>query len=214
MLQTYAIPISEARTEIEVERSRFIASIAPARSIDDARAFIKMIRAEFSDASHNVPAYIIGGGKQVTDYCSDDGEPSGTSGMPTLMTLRGSGLGDVVIVVTRYFGGVLLGKGGLVKAYTSAAREAIRKVERGYPCVVNELEFVVGYDGYEILKKLIQKFGGMEIQEEFGVDVSLKCSLLESDTRAMLDQGADLFAGKLIYELIGKKELILPAREG
>lgn len=211
MSQTFAIPTNEARAEIEVERSRFIASIAPARSIEEARDYMKRIRSEFTNATHNVPAYIIGGGNQVTDYCSDDGEPSGTSGMPVLMALRGSGLGDVVIVITRYFGGVLLGKGGLVKAYTTAAQAVIASVERGYPRQVDEIEFVVGYEGYETIKKLIHKFGGLAVSEEFGVDVSIRCSILENDTQALLKQGADQFAGKLIYELVGKKEMIIPA---
>jgi len=214
MTQAFTIPINEARAEIEVERSRFIASVAPARSIEEAREYIKNIRAEFANASHNVPAYIIGGGNQVTDYCSDDGDASGTSGMPVLMALRGSGLGDVVVVVTRYFGGVLLGKGGLVKAYTTAAQEAIAKVRRGIPRLVDVIEFVVGYENYEILKKLLLKFGGLEISEDFGIDVSVRCSILESETKALLDQGADLFAGKLIYEHLGKKELIIPVEIG
>ena len=96
--------------------SRFIATLAPVFSPEEARTFIAHIKKEFADASHNVPAYIIGGGNTVTEFCSDDGEPSGTSGKPALAVLRGSGLGDVAVVITRYFGGTLLGTGGLVKA--------------------------------------------------------------------------------------------------
>ena len=92
--------------------------------------FIARIKKEFADASHNVPAYIIGGGNTVTEFCSDDGEPNGTSGKPALAVLRGSGLGDVAVVVTRYFGGTLLGTGGLVKAYTEATQLVVQAVPR------------------------------------------------------------------------------------
>ncbi|MFM8369105.1 MAG: YigZ family protein, partial [Chloroflexota bacterium] len=118
MSKPYLVPLTEIRREQMVVNSRFIATLAPAFSIDEARAFMKRIREEFADASHNVPVYIIGGGNTVTEYFSDDGEPSGTSGKPALTVLRGSGLGDAVLVVTRYFGGTLLGTGGVVKAYT------------------------------------------------------------------------------------------------
>ena len=121
MTRNYLVPLTEIRREQEVLKSRFIATLAPAFSIDEARAFMARMKKEFSDASHNVPVYVIGGGNTVTEYFSDDGEPSGTSGKPALAVLRGSGLGDVVLVITRYFGGTLLGTGGLVKAYTEAA---------------------------------------------------------------------------------------------
>ena len=109
MSKNYLIPLHEIRREHIVVNSKFIATLAPVVSTDDARAFIARIKKEFADASHNVPAYIIGGGNTVTEYFSDDGEPAGTSGRPALTVLRGSGLGDVVVVVTRYFGGNIVG---------------------------------------------------------------------------------------------------------
>ena len=131
MSKPYFLPTEEMRRELIVLNSRFIATIAPALNIDEARTFIKRIKHEFADASHNVPAYIIGGGNTVTEYFSDDGEPSGTSGKPALAVLRGSGLGDAALVITRYFGGTLLGTGGLVKAYTESAQLAVNAVGRG-----------------------------------------------------------------------------------
>src|SRR5215207_5409204 len=127
----YAIPLRAIRREQVVVNSRFIATLAPVFSIEEARAFIARIRKEFADASHNVPAYIIGGGNTVTEFFSDDGEPSGTAGKPALAVLRGSGLGDVAVVVTRYFGGTLLGTGGLVKAYTESTQMVAEAVGRG-----------------------------------------------------------------------------------
>src|SRR5215216_5950308 len=125
MMRPYSVPLDEIRRELVVVNSRFIATLAPVSTIDAARAFLSRIRKEFGDASHNVPAYIIGGGNTVTEYFSDDGEPSGTAGRPALAVLRGSGLGDVVVVVTRYFGGTLLGTGGLVRAYGAAVKAVL-----------------------------------------------------------------------------------------
>src|SRR5512138_747744 len=131
MSKPYLIPLNEIRREHVVVNSRFLATLAPVFSIDDARAFIARIKKEFAEATHNVPAYIIGGGNTVTEYSSDDGEPSGTAGKPALAVLRGSGLGDVAVVVTRYFGGTLLGTGGLVNAYTESTQMVVNAVERG-----------------------------------------------------------------------------------
>ena len=122
MQNLYLIPACEIRREYAQLNSRFIATLAPAFNNDEARAFTRRIRLEFSDATHHVSAYIIGGGNSLTEYCSDDGEPQGTAGRPALAVLRGSGLGDAALVITRYFGGSLLGTGGLVKAYTESAQ--------------------------------------------------------------------------------------------
>lgn len=206
----HVIPLKKARVKVEVQHSIFIASLAPTRSIEQARDFIREIRSEFPDANHHVPAYLIGGRNQIIDYCSDDGEPSGTAGMPVLMTLRGSGLGDVAVVVTRYFGGVLLGKGGLVKAYTNAAQTVIAITERGYPALVTDIQFIAGYDQFETLKKEIHKFDGKDISEDFEVDVTIQCSIINSRLDELLGSCANLFAGKLIYELRGVREIVFP----
>src|SRR5215211_5283410 len=131
MSTPYLVPLNEIRREHVVVNSRFIATLAPVFSIDEARMFISRIKKEFAEASHNVPVYVIGGGNTVTEYFSDDGEPSGTAGRPALAVLRGSGLGDVAVVITRYFGGTLLGTGGLVKAYTESTQLVVNAVGRG-----------------------------------------------------------------------------------
>ena len=128
-MDRYLIPAQETRIEIIVVNSRFIATAAPVFSVDEAKAFIAKVREEFADASHNVPTYLIGHGASVIAHCSDDGEPSGTAGRPALAVLRGSGLGDVAVVVTRYFGGTKLGTGGLVRAYGDAVREVLAVLE-------------------------------------------------------------------------------------
>ena len=108
-MSRYPVPLRETRRELIVVNSRFIATLAPVFSVEQAKAFVARIRQEFADATHNVPAYLVGNGASVIEHCSDDGEPSGTAGRPALTVLKGSGLGDSAVVVTRYFGGIKLG---------------------------------------------------------------------------------------------------------
>lgn len=109
----------------EEKKSRFIAYVAPASSEEEAVSFIDSIKKKHYDARHNCPAFIIGRNRQLT-RCSDDGEPSGTAGKPIMEVLMGAGVTNVVVVVTRYFGGTLLGTGGLVRAYTQAVQEGLK----------------------------------------------------------------------------------------
>lgn len=116
------------RTELEVKRSRFLTTLARVDDEDAARAVVAAVRAEFPDARHHCLAFVVDHpDAQPTERSSDDGEPAGTAGMPMLEVLRGSGVGNVVAVVTRYFGGVLLGTGGLVRAYSDAVSLALEQ---------------------------------------------------------------------------------------
>lgn len=107
--------------EYIIEKSRFIAHAMPVTSLDEARDYVAAVKEEYRDATHNVPAIIVGA-KQEVQWASDDGEPSGTSGLPMLKLIAGEGLTNLAVVVTRYFGGIKLGTGGLARAYTAAAR--------------------------------------------------------------------------------------------
>src|SRR5215208_5815551 len=167
MSKSYSIPLNEIRLEHVVVNSRFIATIAPVLTVEEARAFMARIKKEFADASHNVPAYVIGGGNTVTEYISDDGEPSGTAGRPALAVLRGSGLGDVAVVITRYFGGTLLGTGGLVKAYTESAQLVVNAVERGRRVPVHVAMVAIPYNLLERVRLLVARQGGMILNEDF-----------------------------------------------
>jgi uncharacterized YigZ family protein len=172
-MEHYLIPAREARIEIRVVNSRFIATAAPVFSVEEGRAFIARIRSEFADASHNVPAYLIGHGATVTAHCHDDGEPSGTAGRPALAVLRGSGLGDVVVVVTRYFGGTKLGTGGLVRAYGDAVREVLAVLPRATKVATHTVEVTVPYSAFEPVRLLISEHHGEVLQQEFAAQVSL-----------------------------------------
>ena len=173
MSSPYLIPAEEIRREHVVVNSRFIATLAPVASTDEARAFIARVRKEFSDATHNVPAYIIGGGNNVTDYCSDDGEPSGTAGRPALAVLRGSGLGDVAVVITRYFGGTLLGKGGLVRAYTESTQMVVNAVRRARRQQVHVAMLVLPYNLLERVRMLVNRHQGDILDEEFAANITM-----------------------------------------
>jgi uncharacterized YigZ family protein len=169
----YPNPPSTARAEHIVVNSRFIATIGEARTVQDAKAFIDAVRSEFSDATHNVFAYICGYGPSTTEGMSDDGEPSGTAGRPALTVLRGSGLGDVVVVITRYFGGTKLGTGGLVRAYTQSAQAALEVLPRAERVELRRGLLEIPYPIYERAKLLVDACGGRIETEEFGTAVVL-----------------------------------------
>ncbi|MBL8098078.1 MAG: YigZ family protein [Anaerolineales bacterium] len=209
MSSNYLIPTEEIRREYDVMKSRFIATLAPAFSIDEARTFISNIKKEFSDASHNVPVYIIGGGNTVTEYFSDDGEPSGTAGKPALSVLRGSGLGDVVLVITRYFGGTLLGTGGLVKAYTESAQLVVNQVKRGRRIPVHVAEITIPYNLLERLRLSVIKHHGQIVSEEYAEDIRIRLQVRQEAFELFQSELRELSAGKIQADIIESKEEIV-----
>lgn len=191
------IPAREVRVELRVVNSRFIATLGPAFSVEEARAFIDRMREDFADASHNVPAFVIGHGSSVTAHCSDDGEPSGTAGRPALAVLQGSGIGDAVVVVTRYFGGTKLGTGGLVRAYGDAVREAIRILPLAEKVPTQTLMVAVPYSLYERVRLLIDDLHGVRLDEEFAADVTLTARFAAEKVPLFRQTLQELSAGKL-----------------
>ena len=173
MAQRNLIPAGETRTEIRVSNSRFIATIAPAFTPKEAKVFIKRMKLEFADASHNVPAFVVGHGATVTAHCNDDGEPSGTAGRPALAVLQGSGLGDAVVVVTRYFGGTKLGTGGLVRAYGDAVRAILEIVPRAEKVPTHTVMMAVPYNLFEQSRLLVEAHHGRILDKDFAADVTI-----------------------------------------
>jgi uncharacterized YigZ family protein len=201
--------LNEIRREHQVVNSRFVATIAPAFSIDEARAFMTRIKSEFADANHHVPVYMIGGGNTVTEYFSDDGEPAGTSGKPALAVLRGSGLGDVVLVIIRYFGGTLLGTGGLVRAYTESAQLVVNAVGRGKRIAVQVGMIAIPYNLLERMRLLVSRHKGEILGEEFAGDITLTMQIPVSEYDVFKLDLNELAAGKLQIETIEMKEVIV-----
>jgi uncharacterized YigZ family protein len=193
------IPAEETAAEIRVANSRFIATIAPAFSVDKARAFIKRMKTEYSDANHNVPAFVVGHGASVTSHSSDDGEPSGTAGRPALTVLQGSGLGDAAVVVTRYFGGTKLGTGGLVRAYGDAVRAVLAAVPKAEKIATNSVEFTVSYSLLDRILILIDEHAGQILGKDFAADVTLTARFRVEDIKA--------FEAALISASRGKSEI-------
>lgn len=206
---SYPVPAIEIRRETIVVNSRFIASLAPTFSVDEAKAFIKRIRAEFHDASHNVPAYLIGGGNSVLAHTSDDGEPSGTAGRPALAVLHGSGLGDVTVVITRYFGGTKLGTGGLVRAYTKAAQLVVEDVPRAIKMMTYTVMLALPYPLLERVRLLSKTFNGEILDETFTADVTMTLRFPIDQFDAFQAALQELSAGKLRAEVIETGEVLV-----
>jgi uncharacterized YigZ family protein len=177
--QRVIIPQREARAEIVIDRSRFIACAGPAFSVEQARGFISAVKREFPDASHHVPAFMIGHGAAVISHCTDDGEPAGTAGRPVLVVLQGSGLSDAVVVVTRYFGGIKLGTGGLVKAYTQAAQAVLNALPRAEKVSTYTIMLAFEYTYFERMRQYASAHQAIILEEDFGADVTLTLQIRE-----------------------------------
>lgn len=211
MSKRYPIPASEVRTEIRVSNSRFIATAAPAFSVEEAKAFIARVKEEFGDASHNVPAFVIGYGPSVTAHCNDDGEPSGTAGRPMLAVLQGSGLGDIVVVVTRYFGGTKLGTGGLVRAYGDAVKAVLDELPLAEKVPTHTVMMAVPYTLYEQVKLLVAAQNGRVLDEEFAADVTIAAQFTVEQFPFFQDALQELSHGRLQSEIVTTDpETIMP----
>ena len=191
------IPIEAVETEILVVNSRFIANLAPVNSVEGARAIIAEVKKLHPTASHHVPAFVIGHGKSVITHCSDDGEPSGTAGRPALAVLQGSGLGNVVVVVTRYFGGTKLGTGGLVKAYGDAVREVLKGVKLATLLPTTTLMFVTPYRLFDQVTRLMEAHFGQILGTDFLEEITVTVRFKVEELEAFTNQLSNLSAGQV-----------------
>jgi len=170
----YRVPAARSRVEDRIERSLFITTLEHAASVEDARARIERVRAEFPDATHHCFAFVIGPpGSTSATAASDADEPSGTAGRPMLKVLLNSGLGDVVAVVTRYYGGVKLGKGGLVRAYSGGVLHALREVVKREHVDEVEMTVSVSYALADAVRRVLQREAVRVLDEGFGPEVTL-----------------------------------------
>lgn len=214
MNKRYPIPAKEARAEITIMNSRFISTAAPAFSVDDAKEFIQRIKSEFSDASHNVPAYVIGYGSSVIAHCNDDGEPSGTAGRPALAVLQGSGIGDIAVVITRYFGGTKLGTGGLVRAYSESVRAVLQVLPRAERVATHTIMLETPYPLYERLKLLIPLHHGQILDQDFAAQVTLTIRFAVENLADFENNVRDLSRDKIdIITIETNDNTILPFSE-
>lgn len=188
---------AEATGEFVDRKSRFIAQLVHVETAEQAAAHQNEVRAKHYDARHNVPAFILADG---TERASDDGEPQRTSGMPTLEVLRGAGLRDVCCVTTRYFGGTLLGPGGLVRAYTAAAQAAIEHAREQNLLVemtsVCSVDITAPYPLYEQVLRLVSDTGGKVASTDFTNEVLLHAVYKAGEEQAFLPKLTELMAGR------------------
>jgi uncharacterized YigZ family protein len=200
-MKRYPIPAERFRCEIEVNRSRFIATVQPVTSPEEAQAFIAQIKAEFPDANHNCWTYLVGPpGSSDRIGLSDDGEPHGVAGRPMLTTLQHSGLGDTAVVVTRYFGGIKLGKGGMVKAYTAAVQTALNQLPRTLRIQWIELRAILDYSLLSPLERRLEEFGCEVLGTDYAEKVAIRLRLPEERGEAFRRMFVDLTAGQGVLE--------------
>ena len=174
MRENYNTVLKEAQAEITEKKSSFIANVKNVKSEEEALEYIEVLKRKYWDARHNVYAYYIGE-KIAVQKCSDDGEPSGTAGMPILEVLKKEQLEDVVVVVTRYFGGILLGTGGLVRAYSKSAKEGIIAAGIGKKVLCGNIKFRLEYSLLGKLNNLIaeKRYKTLEINYADLIDISV-----------------------------------------
>jgi uncharacterized YigZ family protein len=203
------VPAIHFSQETRVKNSRFIADIGPAFNVEQAREFIDQISQKFPDATHHVPAYIIGSGSSTIEHSNDDGEPSGTAGRPALSVLKGSGLGDTVLVITRYFGGTKLGTGGLVRAYSDAARQVVERVPKAEKITAHRVHIDLPYHLYDQIQRLIVQFQGIEIQEIFAEQVTISVSIPASNFDQFNNNLLELSSGDVAARILVEDQTAL-----
>ena len=197
------LTISEnAKASFIEKRSEFIGYIAPVKTNDEAVAFINSIKAEHRKARHNVYAYILRE-DNISRY-SDDGEPQGTAGVPVLDVLKKRGLTDVCVVVTRYFGGILLGGGGLVRAYSHAASLACDAAHIMDMCLCHRLKISADYGMYGKISYLLPNFDTITVNSDFGSDVTLEILVLSEKLDALKKELTEATNGTASIEDCGE----------
>ena len=197
-MSRYLVPKGRHRVEIRVSNSRFITTVAPVSTVKEAQAFIRAIREEMPDATHHVYAFKVGFGASVSEGMSDDGEPSGTSGPPTMAVLRGANIGDAAIVTTRYFGGTKLGTGGLVSAYGAAAKAVLDSLETEEKVTRHRGELTIPYALRESVRRLLDGHECLLEDESFEADVRLRYLIPEEREADFAQAIRDLSSGKIV----------------
>ncbi|MFP2925564.1 YigZ family protein [Pyxidicoccus sp. 3LG] len=197
----YRIPAGLHRVEQDIEKSRFITTAAHAPTVEEAKAFIARVREEFPDANHNCWAFVVGPpGSTAQVGMSDDGEPHGTAGRPMLTALLHGGVGDVAMVVTRYFGGILLGKGGLVRAYTAGVQQALESLPTTERVRKVQLAVEVEYASIDGLRRLLPTYEGRVVSEEYAATVGYRLELPVSRVEGFRTALMDLTLGQVLIE--------------
>ncbi len=195
------------RVEQTIKRSRFIASVAHTDGVDEAKAFVERIKAEFSDARHNCWAFCAGAPGHLGQLgASDDGEPHGTAGRPMLAVVSNCGVGEITVVVTRYFGGILLGTGGLVKAYQGSVKLALDSLPTTEMMIASYLRLTIEHRYVAQLRNILPRYRATIRKQEFDFDATLEIKIPSSEIPEFSRYVTNLTAdGVLIEELPDKQ---------
>ena len=200
-MRPYLTAASEGRSEYIEKKSRFLGRVFPVETEEQAKSLLESVRKEHYDARHHCWCYIL---KDGAKRYSDDGEPQGTAGQPMLAVLEREGLENVLCVVTRYFGGILLGTGGLCRAYTKAAKDALTDAGILEMRVWESVEIPCPYALFERVKLCLQKNGGRLENTRYGADIVLEAMLPEEQTAVLETELRELSAGKIKISSNGK----------
>ena len=210
-MDEYLVPTGYGEDEFVEKKSRFIGRVWPVETEEEALQRIQEMKKQHYDATHNCWAYVIRDGAM---RFSDDGEPGGTAGNPMMQVLQREELYNVVCVVTRYFGGTLLGAGGLVRAYTKGAKIAIDAAGKSMKRVWTVLYVPCPYNWYERIKLEVEAFGGILRDTQFGAEVELEILVAQPQTSAFLDRLTDLTAGTVTGMEIAQEYRAFPVETG
>lgn len=194
----YRTLAARGQAEFTVNGSEFIGHAAPAASVDEAEAFVTEIREAFPDATHNVPSYRVNA-DPFREYSSDDGEPSGSAGKPMLNVLQGRELEDAVVVVTRYYGGTNLGVGGLVRAYSRAAKEAVTDAGVTWTVPHERLVATVEYDDSGTVRGLLES-AGVEFEADYEAEVRFEARVPVREAADLRDRLRSATSGRVELE--------------
>ena len=210
-MEEYLVPTQFGEDVFIEKKSRFIGRVWPVETEEEALEKIQAMKKQHYDATHNCWAYII---KDGAVRFSDDGEPGGTAGMPMLQVLQREGLFNIVCVVTRYFGGILLGAGGLVRAYTKGAKIAVDAAGKSMKRVWSVLYVPCPYTYYERLKLEVNAFGGLIRNTDFGSEVELEILMPEAQAQPFLDRLTDMSAGNIEGMITAQEYRAFPITKG
>ena len=199
-MSEYIIPAGYGEAEYIDKKSRFIGQVQHAESVSEAMAFVESVRRKHADATHNVWAYVLADGQM---RWSDDGEPGGASGQPTRNVFRSANVCDVVCVVTRYFGGILLGSGGLVRAYSKAASMALEAAGRARMAEWQSVAVECSYAHYERLRRLLEGEGAQDMSGDFAEFVTVTCLLPAGVPEQIGGRITDITAGGARMSVLG-----------
>ena len=201
----------EFRHEYVVEKSRFITTVCPCSTEEEAQAFIGRINKEFWDARHNCTAFALGP-KQEQQRSSDNGEPSGTAGKPMLEVLKKTGITNVAVVVTRYFGGIKLGAGGLIRAYSHSVAETLRLAPKELHTTRTQLQATIDYSLYGAIERYVQD-QKLHYEASFGEHVDIIILVPPTDVERIQKELQDMSHGAATCTILDSIEVVLPLEQ-